>query len=142
MAAEVFSPGLLRVGVLTSLVKGSTAAARRHRAAVAAADTADPPNSGTVAGVPTRGADVLHIDVQNLDGAITADWELWVLNETSGLWCKDTRSGTGGTVNIAASEASNNLIQVAGASRVYVKLENFSSGGGAGVNVWLSGIRY
>ena len=134
-------------GKAVSLVspEAITAAKRRARAGIDVTGSPDIDPTSSDPGYNTKSARWLQITVELPDATTTLDWELWLWDHVSAMWCLDTRLGTDGTVSITDADADNpqiNLVEIPGVEKVFIKLDNGTGVFTNGANVWLAGIEH
>jgi hypothetical protein len=124
----------------------ATAAERAIRANIDISAGADSdPVAGTDLGFNTHGAQWLHILAKAGDAGTTFDFEVWLWDVAAGDWYLDTRLGTAGTVTViqtADDHPKGLIVEIAGAPRVFVKLDNntgtWSGDADKGASIWIS----
>ena len=117
-----------------ALVQGATAADRRALVEVQAVNAV--PTLATD-GVNAGSHDWLHIVIELLDAATSLEWELYTWDDASEKWT--LRTDLGSTILAVADSPDGSIVQIAGASRVYLRFPTMTGTFTNGVNAWLSG---
>ena len=124
----------------------TTAAERAVRAYVDVDSNPDTdPVAGTDQGFNTHQSQWLHVLAKTEDANATFDLEVWLWDVAAADWYLDTRLGTDGTITVdqaGADHPKGFIVEIAGAPKVFVKLDNatgtWAGGAADGASVWIS----
>lgn len=120
-----------------SLKPGDTADDRRVLAGVT---TGQAVPTTAKQGFGTKFARWVRVTVNDPDGTVTFDTELYGWDDAAEAWHLVRTYGTAGTVSHGTNSENSELIVATGFTRLFLRATNFSGAPSAGANAWMTAV--